>query len=125
MPLVDPQLVRQTFEQRPAGLRVLLRRHVLDVDRVDFDGTDRALVLGVRERERQDDMNDCATTGRTCTPSTPTATAPIIAAYANQRPSDGTGGAEGHPVGRGSAERRPALADRGIDRSVQDPRLLR
>ncbi len=86
MPLVDPQLVRQTFEQNQQVFAYYSVADVLDVDRYDFDGTDRALVLGVRELN-QDDMND-GDKNWSNLHTVYTHGNGIIAAYANQRPSD-------------------------------------
>ena len=46
VPLVDPQLVHQAFEQIQQVRSYYSVSDVLDVDRYDIEGTDRALVLG-------------------------------------------------------------------------------
>ncbi len=83
VPLVDPQLVRQTFEQNQQGRAYYSVAPVLDVDRYQLSGTERALVLGVRELDQgglnQSDQNwsnlhTVYTHGNG-----------VIAAYANQR----------------------------------------
>ena len=51
-PLVDPQLVRQTFEQNQQVRAYYSVADVLDVDRYTIEGIDRALVLGVRELDQ-------------------------------------------------------------------------
>ncbi len=85
-PLVDPQLVRQTFEQNQQARAYYSVADVLDVDRYKLDGIDRALVLGVRELDQAgipdgdrnwSNLHTVYTHGNG-----------IIAAYANQRPAD-------------------------------------
>ncbi|WP_205471106.1 UPF0182 family protein [Nocardioides sp. SYSU D00038] len=49
VPLVDPQLVRRTFEQNQQLKSYYTVADVLDVDHYEIGGNDRALVLGVRE----------------------------------------------------------------------------
>lgn len=85
-PLVDPQLVRQTFEQNQQARAYYSVADVLDVDRYRIADNDRALVLGTRELDQggipEDDRNwsnlhTVYTHGNG-----------VIAAYANQRPED-------------------------------------
>ncbi|MEQ7845851.1 UPF0182 family membrane protein [Nocardioides kribbensis] len=52
VPLIDPRLVRDTFEQTQQGRAYYSVAPVLDVDRYEIDGVDRALVLGVRELDQ-------------------------------------------------------------------------
>jgi uncharacterized membrane protein (UPF0182 family) len=102
IPLVDPQLVRQTFEQNQQARSYYSVAEVLDVDRYKIDGTDRALVLGVRELNQSgidpsdqnwSNLHTVYTHGNG-----------VIAAYANQRPVDDTSErtsiqwAEGYPT---------------------------
>ncbi len=49
VPLIDPQLVRQTFEQNQQARAYYTVADVLDVDHYEIGGVDRALVVGVRE----------------------------------------------------------------------------
>ncbi|MGZ4487682.1 MAG: UPF0182 family membrane protein [Nocardioides sp.] len=86
VPLVDPQLVRQSFEQNQQIRSYYSVAPVLDVDRYDVQGRDRALVLGVRELDQKginasdqnwSNLHTVYTHGNG-----------IIAAYANQRPAD-------------------------------------
>ena len=108
VPLVDPQLVRQTFEQNQQVRAYYSVADVLDVDRYDVDGTDRALVLGVRELN-QDGIND-GDKNWSNLHTVYTHGNGIIAAYANQRPGRTTARSSDErddPVGRGPAERRP------------------
>lgn len=86
VPLVDPQLVRQTFEQNQQVLAYYSVADVLDVDRYEIDGTDRALVLGVRELN-QDDISD-GNKNWSNLHTVYTHGNGIIAAYANQRPAN-------------------------------------
>ena len=86
MPLVDPQLVRETFEQNQQVRAYYSVADVLDVDRYQIDGTDRALVLGVRELD-QSGIND-GDQNWSNLHTVYTHGNGIIAAYANQRPAD-------------------------------------
>ncbi len=101
-PLVDPQLVRQTFEQNQQARAYYSVADVLDVDRYRIEGNDRALVLGVRELDQNgidpgdqnwSNLHTVYTHGNG-----------VIAAYANQRPADNAGEqtsiqwAEGQPT---------------------------
>jgi uncharacterized membrane protein (UPF0182 family) len=88
VPLVDPQVVNQTFEQVQQVRAYYSVADVLDVDRYDFDGEDRALVLGVRELDQSginesdrnwNNLHTVYTHGNG-----------MIAAYANQRGEDGS-----------------------------------
>jgi uncharacterized membrane protein (UPF0182 family) len=83
IPLVDPKLVRQTFEQNQQERAYYSVADVLDVDRYKIDGTDRALVLGVREL----DQSGIPTGDRNWTNlhTVYTHGSGVIAAYANQR----------------------------------------
>ncbi|ANH36501.1 hypothetical protein I601_0046 [Nocardioides dokdonensis FR1436] len=81
IPLVDPQVVRPAFEQTQQVRSYYSVADVLDVDRYDIDGTERALVLGVRELnpagvpdQNWSNLATVYTHGNG-----------IIAAYANQR----------------------------------------
>ena len=82
VPLVDPKLVFQTFEQRQQGRAYYTVANVLDVDRYEIDGADTPLVLGVRELDQSginpsdqnwSNLNTVYTHGEG-----------IIAAYANE-----------------------------------------
>lgn len=86
IPLVDPKLVRQTFEQNQQERAYYSVADVLDVDRYKINGTDRALVLGVREMDQSgidpgdrnwSNLHTVYTHG-----------SGLIAAYANQRTVD-------------------------------------
>ncbi|MCW2791443.1 MAG: hypothetical protein JWO76_541, partial [Nocardioides sp.] len=92
-PLVDPQQVRQTFEQQQQARAYYSVAPVLDVDRYEIDGVDRALVLGVRELDQSgingadqnwSNLHTVYTHGNG-----------VIAAYANQRPADNSAEATG------------------------------
>ena len=85
-PLVDPQLVRQTFEQNQQGRVYYSVADVLDVDRYQMGDVERALVLGVRELDQSglnagdqnwSNLHTVYTHGNG-----------MIAAYANQRGAD-------------------------------------
>ncbi|MGN0065344.1 MAG: UPF0182 family protein, partial [Nocardioides sp.] len=86
VPLVDPKVVSRTFEQEQQVRRYYSVPDVLDVDRYEIDGQDRALVLGVRELDQEGiaaadrswaNLHTVYTHGNG-----------VIAAYANQRGSD-------------------------------------
>ncbi|GAB3785170.1 UPF0182 family membrane protein [Nocardioides ungokensis] len=86
MPLVDPHLVHDTFEQNQQIRAYYSVADVLDVDHYNIDGNDRALVLGVRELDQNginsgdknwSNLHTVYTHGNG-----------VIAAFANQRPAD-------------------------------------
>ncbi|GAB3029780.1 UPF0182 protein [Nocardioides flavus (ex Wang et al. 2016)] len=86
IPLVDPQIVSEIFEQQQQVRAYYSVPDVLDVDRYEIDGKDRAVVLGVRELDQsglaENDQNwsnlhTAYTHGNG-----------VIAAFANQRPED-------------------------------------
>lgn len=86
VPLVDPKIVSQTFEQEQQVRAYYSVSDVLDVDRYEIDGTDRAMVLGVRELDQAgladsdknwSNLHTVYTHGNG-----------VIAAYGNQRPGD-------------------------------------
>lgn len=92
VPLVDPQLVRAAFEQRQQVRAFYSVAPVLDVDRYEINGEDRALVLGVRELD-QDNLGDDSRNWSNLH-TVYTHGNGIIAAYANQRPEDNSAQAE-------------------------------
>ena len=93
VPLVDPQLVHQAFEQIQQVRSYYSVADVLDVDRYNIDGTDRALVLGVRELDQNGISDDARNWSNLHTVYTHGNG--LIAAFANQRPADdGTEGTE-------------------------------
>ncbi len=53
VPVVDPKLVRETFQQRQQGRAYYSVAPVLDVDRYTLDGVETPLVLGVRELDQE------------------------------------------------------------------------
>lgn len=83
VPLVDPQLVRQTFEQRQQPRDYYSVSTVLDVDRYQIGDDERALVLGVRELD-QEGINESDRNWSNLH-TVYTHGSGIIAAYANQR----------------------------------------
>ena len=85
-PLVDPKLVRQTFEQNQQARAYYSVAPVLDVDRYRIRGADRALVLGVRELDQSG--LDPADQNWSNLHTVYTHGNGVIAAYANQRPAD-------------------------------------
>lgn len=86
VPLVDPQLVRDTFEQNQQGRAYYSVADVLDVDRYELNGQERALVLGARELDQQN-LND-GDKNWSNLHTVYTHGSGIIAAYANQRGTD-------------------------------------
>ncbi len=86
VPLVDPQLVHQAFEQQQQVRSYYSVAGVLDVDHYEIDNTDRALVLGVRELDQSGLSDDARNWSNLHTVYTHGNG--IIAAFANQRPAD-------------------------------------
>ena len=86
VPLVDPQLVRQTFEQNQQVRGYYSVADVLDVDHYEINGVDRALVLGVRELDQSaldPDVQNWLNLHTVYTHGND-----VVAAYANQRDGD-------------------------------------
>lgn len=86
VPLVDPELVSETFEQEQQERAYYSVADVLDVDHYEIDGIDRALVLGVRELD-QSGIND-NDRNWTNLHTVYTHGSGIIAAFGNQRTAD-------------------------------------
>ncbi len=86
VPLVDPQVVNPTFEQVQQVRAYYSVADVLDVDRYEIDGTDRALVLGVRELDQNGISEESQNWSNLHTVYTHGNG--VIAAYANQRGDD-------------------------------------
>ncbi|WP_295656152.1 UPF0182 family protein [uncultured Nocardioides sp.] len=86
VPLVDPQQVRDTFEQLQQVRAYYSVADVLDVDRYGIGADQRALVLGVRELD-QSGLDD-ADRNWSNLHTVYTHGNGVIAAYANQRGSD-------------------------------------
>ena len=86
IPLVDPKLVAQTFEQQQQVRAYYSVSPVLDVDRYRIEGEDRALVLGVRELDQDGISKGDRNWGNLHTVYTHGNG--VIAAFANQRPRD-------------------------------------
>ena len=86
VPLVDPKVVSEVFEQQQQVRGYYSVSDVLDVDRYEIDDVDRAVVLGVREM----DQNGIAESDRNWSNlhTVYTHGDGVIAAYANQRPED-------------------------------------
>jgi uncharacterized membrane protein (UPF0182 family) len=86
VPLVDPKVVSQTFQLQQQVRPYYSVGDVLDVDRYELDGKDRAIVLGVRELDQDGIAEDNQTWANLHTVYTHGNG--VIAAYANQRPLD-------------------------------------
>ncbi|HEV2797283.1 MAG TPA: UPF0182 family protein, partial [Nocardioides sp.] len=86
VPLVDPKIVSEVFEQQQQVRAYYSVNDVLDVDRYEIDGTDRAVVLGVRELDQ--DGIDAGDRNWSNLHTVYTHGDGVIAAYANQRPQD-------------------------------------
>ncbi|PVG83510.1 UPF0182 family protein [Nocardioides gansuensis] len=88
VPLVDPKVVSDTFEQQQQVRAYYSVSPVLDVDRYEIEGKDRAVVLGVREL----DQSGLAATDQNWSNlhTVYTHGNGVIAAYANHRPKDDT-----------------------------------
>lgn len=83
IPLVDPQRVSRTFESIQQENRYYSVPEVLDVDRYNIEGNDRALVLAVRELNQGGMPEDARNWSNLHTVYTHGNG--VIAAYANQR----------------------------------------
>ena len=109
IPLVDPKLVAQTFEQQQQVRAYYSVSPVLDVDRYRIEGEDRALVLGVRELDQGgitegdrnwSNLHTVYTHGNG-----------VIAAFANQRPRDNETERGGIQWAEGQQANENALSD--------------
>ena len=110
IPLMDPALVRQVFQQNQQVRGYYSTAEVLDVDHYEIDGVDRALVLGVRELDQSalnSDVKNWLNLHTVYTHGND-----VIAAFANQRTAsnqelvlgdtDKTQWAEGNQIGQDS-----------------------
>ncbi len=88
IPLVDPKIISATFENEQQVRKFYTVNEVLDVDRYEIGGNERQLVLGVRELDQTGigegernwaNLHTVYTHGNG-----------VIAAYADQRPEDGS-----------------------------------
>ncbi len=122
-PVIDPKLVRQTFEELQQGRAYYSVANVLDVDRYELGGQETPLVLGVREL----DTNEVADADQNWSNlhTVYTHGDGVIAAYANRTPSDEEGNgivwAEGIESGQselGDYERRIYFGEKSPDYSV-------
>ena len=86
VPLVDPKQVSPAFENIQQERGYYSVAEVLDVDRYELNGSDRALVLGVRELDQDGLSPDARNWSNLHTVFTHGNG--IIAAYANQRDAD-------------------------------------
>jgi uncharacterized membrane protein (UPF0182 family) len=85
--LVDPQLIREAFEQQKQLRRYYSVAEVLDVDRYMVNGVERDVVLGVREIDQAGMTDDSRNWSNLHTVYTHGYG--VIAAYGNQRTSGG------------------------------------
>ena len=85
-PLVDPQLVGSSFEQEQQVRAYYSVAPVLDVDRYEIEGKQRALVLGVRELDQEG--IDAGSRNWANLHTVYTHGNGVIAAFGNQRPAD-------------------------------------
>jgi uncharacterized membrane protein (UPF0182 family) len=86
VPLVDPKVVSQTFELQQQVRPYYSVSDVLDVDRYEIEGKERAVVLAVREMDQTGISEEARTWANLHTVYTHGEG--VIAAYANQRPAD-------------------------------------
>ncbi len=121
--MIDPKLVRQTFEQLQQGRAYYSVANVLDVDRYELGDQETPLVLGVREL----DTNEVADADQNWSNlhTVYTHGDGVIAAYANRTPSSEEGNgivwAEGIESGQselGDYERRIYFGEKSPDYSV-------
>ena len=122
VPLVDPKVVSQTFEQQQQVRAYYSVPDVLDVDRYEIDGKDRAVVLGVRELDQAGLADGDKTWSNLHTVYTHGNG--VIAAFGNQRPEDDERQSSNVAVGRGPGGRRE-LADRAVPGRLRVAGLLR
>ncbi len=114
VPLVDPKVVSEVFEQQQQVRGYYSVSNVLDVDRYEIEGVDRAVVLGVRELYQNgiaegdrnwSNLHTVYTHGNG-----------VIAAYANQRPEDDSSQSLSMQWAEGQAANEDALSrDYGED----------
>ncbi len=123
VPVIDPKLVRQTFEELQQGRAYYSVANVLDVDRYELGDQETPLVLGVREL----DTNEVADADQNWSNlhTVYTHGDGVIAAYANRTPSSEEGNgivwAEGIESGQselGDYERRIYFGEKSPDYSV-------
>ena len=86
VPLVDPQQISPAFRELQQERGYYSVSDVLDVDRYEINGSDRALVLGVRELDQDGLSPDARNWSNLHTVFTHGNG--IIAAYANQRDAE-------------------------------------
>ena len=122
IPLVDPQIVSEIFEQQQQVRAYYSVTNVLDVDRYEIDGNDRAVVLGVREL----DQNGLAESDHNWSNlhTVYTHGNGVIAAYANQRPEDDSSQSLNIQWAEGQEADEDALTE-PVARRLRDARLLR
>jgi uncharacterized membrane protein (UPF0182 family) len=86
VPVVDPSLIAQAFQQTQAVYGYYTSNSVLEVDHYPIDGTDRAVVIGAREL----DQGGINTSNQSWSNlhTVYTHGSGLIAAFANQRPAD-------------------------------------
>ena len=123
VPVIDPKLVRQTFEELQQGRAYYSVADVLDVDRYDLEDSETPVVLGVREL----DSNQVAEADQNWSNlhTVYTHGDGVIAAYANRVPQGEEGNgivwAEGIEPGQsalGEYERRIYFGETSPDYSV-------
>lgn len=113
VPLVDPKVVSEVFEQQQQVRAYYSVSNVLDVDRYEIAGNDRALVLGVREL----DQDGIAESDRNWSNlhTVYTHGNGVIAAYANQRPEDDSSQSLNMQWAEGQEESEDALSSMSPD----------
>ena len=123
VPVIDPKLVRQTFEELQQGRAYYSVANVLDVDRYELDDQATPVVLGVRELDQ--DQVDKTDQNWSNLHTVYTHGDGVIAAYANRVPPGETGNgivwAEGIESGQselGEYERRIYFGEKSPDYSI-------
>ena len=115
VPLVDPQIIRPAFQNLQQPTAYYSTPQVLDVDRYEIDGTDRQLVLGVRELDQSgipDGQQNWSNLHTVYTHGSG-----IIAAYANQRGEDNAEEVDSadSDTGSGSSDQGNIAFAQGVD----------
>jgi uncharacterized membrane protein (UPF0182 family) len=115
--LVDPQLIRATYEQQQQVRRYYSVAPVLDVDRYEVNGQERDVVIGVRELDQSGLPAESQNWSNLRTVYTHGYG--VIAAYGNQRDSDNAERSlPGDPVYADTLQQQSALAPEGYREQV-------
>ena len=121
VPVVDPSRISRAFQQIQQVASYYSVPEVLDVDHYPIDGTDRALVLGVRELDQTGHHPDQQNWSNLHTVYTHGNG--VIAAFGNQRPADDAAESQQIEWAQGQDPGQDALEK--STGAVREPHLLR